>query len=194
MEYVERGDSSRLWGKSAFFICHCEISLWDFLRFASNFLSQISLWDCMLFAALVSYEFCFREVVLSLEGSVWNLSRFADTFLMRYPYEISCFLAVMRRLCEISCFCCTIFARGILMRLHAFLGRHELCVSDFMLFGVITCLDEISWFLAAEFSFWRCDVRAVKWWMLKDMREIECTQWCIARCVIFVVVVGGGRM
>jgi hypothetical protein len=29
-------------------------------------------------------------------------------------------------------------------------------------------LDEIACFLAAEYSFWWCDVRAVERWMLKD--------------------------
>ena len=86
---------------------------------------------------------------------------------MRYPHEISCFLAVMRCPCEILCFLLHNFRTRYPKEISCFLGRYELCVSHVFL-ALRRFLNEISLFLAAEFSFgWR-DVRTVERWILKD--------------------------
>ncbi len=72
-------------------------------------------------------------------------------------------------------FWCTTSVRDILLRCHAFWGRYELCVSDFMLFGCY----EMSWWdfmlFGRRFCFW--------------CREI-CTRWLIGLCVVLCVKVG----
>ncbi len=70
----------------------------------------------------------------------------------------------------------------LLHNFHAFGGRYELCVWDFML--VWPWCEFLMRFLAFwEPNFWWCDERTVERWVLKDMRRIECTHWFIARCV-----------
>ncbi len=111
-----------------------EMSLWDFKLFAAQLPREISWWEFMLLGVVTSYE-----------------------------YQISCFVAVM------------------------------------------ICLDEISCFLAADFSFWWCDVRTVDRWMLKDaddwvyttvywtLHGFVCASWAVrwrGMNVSFVVVVG----
>jgi hypothetical protein len=92
------------------------LPLWDFLmgflRFVCWFSSQISLWDSMLFAAYFSDEISLCDFVL----------------LARYEMF----------LCELLCFCCTIFEWDILRRAHASLNRYELCVWDFYAFLAVT--------------------------------------------------------
>ncbi len=76
------------------------------------------------------------------------------TFLMRYPDEMSCFLAVMSCPCEIVCFLLHIFRTRYPDEMACFFGPlralrmrfHIACLS------VTICLDEITFFLAFEFS------------------------------------------
>jgi hypothetical protein len=86
---------------------------------------------------------------------------FFYVLLLRFPCEIVCcllhnflkrfhsFLPFWDVLLKFVAFCCILFWRDFLMRFHAFLA-------------VMRFLDEISCFLAAEFSFWWCDVRTVE--------------------------------
>jgi hypothetical protein len=120
----------------------CMIFEWDFLMRVHAFCYISCLWDFMLFGPLRDFLMRFRFFL-----PWWD-------FLMRF-----------------YAFCCSIFVQDIPMRFHAFWGRFELCVWDFML---------VRPFLAAGFSFWSCDVRTVE----RRMWEIECTRWFIGRCVV----------
>lgn len=89
---------------------------------------------------------------------------FVHNFRARYPDEMSCFFGSLR---------------ALRMRFHA-------C------WAVMLCLDEIPCFVvAAEYSFWWCDVRAVERYMLKDagdwvytmfywtLRGFVCASWVV---------------
>ncbi len=95
--------------------------------------------------------------------SLWDFMLFAAQF----SYEIS--------LWEFT-FCGSLSA--LRMRLHACLA-------------VMRCLDDISCFSAAEFSFWWLDVRMVERWIWK-MREVKCTRWFILNIAWFCVCKLGG--
>ncbi len=63
----------------------------------------------------------------------------------------------------------TIFVRDILMRWHAFFRPWRVWRLRFHAsFALMRFLDEITCFLAADISFWWCDVRTVERWMLKN--------------------------
>ena len=87
-------------------------------------------------------------------------------------------------------FCCTLFARDIVMRCHGFWGRKELFVWDFTSFflSVMLYLDEMTCFLAAEYSFWWCDVRTDGGEVedVEGCERLSVTRWFIGRCAVFV--------
>jgi hypothetical protein len=77
------------------------------------------------------------------------------TFLMRFPYEMSCFLAIMRCPCEIFLHLLLDFRTRYPEEMSCFFGPsralrmrfHSACLA------VVRFLDEIACFLAAEFPF-----------------------------------------
>ena len=118
-------------------------------NFRTRFPNEIS---CFLAVMRYPYEICRVLLHLSWRHSVL-LGRYEG---MRCSCEILCFLRHtfrMRYPDEISC--CFGPLRALRMRLRA-------CST------VKNILDEISCFLAAQFSFWWCDVRTLEVWMLKD--------------------------
>ena len=145
--------------RGVMFFCRNEISWWDFMFFWPS-------WDFfrdhMLFAAEFSFDICLRDFLLCYRcGEMSAVVRcpheichiLLHTFLMRYPDEMSCFWAVRRCPREIAWFLLHDFRarypddmaclfgplRALRMRCHA-------CSA------VMRCLDEMSCFLAAEFS------------------------------------------
>ncbi len=214
-----------------------EVSLWDFMLFCRNMIFlmrfhafwpheiwwfpygiscffgryEVSVWDLCFLALMKCHDIFIYEI-----SCFWVVMRFPYEFVcvllhafpMRFPHEISCFFEPLWDvLVRLYAFCCTIFVRDILMRVHAFLGRYELCVWDFVLFclAVVRRLDEMSWFSAAEFSCWWCDVRTVESWMLKDaedwvytmvywtLRGFVCASW-VVRLVGKECKLGGGQV
>ena len=153
-------------------------------------------------------------------------------FLTRFPNEISCFLAVMMR-CPYGDIC-RVLLHTFLMRFRAFWPLWDVCrCVSFLrhrfrtrypdeiscLFGplrvlrnrlhaclvVMRCLDEMSSFLAAEFSFWWCDARTVERWILKDagdwayyamvywtLRGFVCASWVVRMAGDECKLGGGG--
>ncbi len=91
--------------------CCYEMSLWKFSRFAAYFSDEIylwdfmligryemSLWEFMLFAAQFSYEISWWDFILFWRIRALRLRLHAFLAVMRFPHEISCFLAA-----EFSC-------------------------------------------------------------------------------------------
>ncbi len=168
----------------------CSWPLWDFLmRFHTILALMRSLYDVLFF-----WLQNLRLGLGRLEVSLWE-----------FPYEISCFLAVMRRPCVILCFLLHNQRTRYPDEISCFLCRYELCVWDFMLVWPF-------WdFLMRFHAFWlpKFLFDGVMWgrWLPKflfdgvmwgrwrggcwRMREIEWTRW---RCVVVCVCKLGGSL
>ncbi len=93
------------------FLGRIEISLFDLLLFAAYFSRKISSWDVMHFAVQFSCEISFEMFCkISFEMFCFLL----HSFLVRFPYEISCFVVTYFSY-KISCFfvSCTRFPHEI---------------------------------------------------------------------------------
>ncbi len=100
-----------------------------FFIFVSDFLMRLYAFCCIIFLRdllkRIHAFLALRDVLMQFVAFLLH------TFLMIFPDDISCLLAVMR--CPYV-FCRTIFVRDVVMRFHAFGGRFELCAWEFMLF------------------------------------------------------------